>query len=248
MAYASEAGHWYDRAGKPCYTLIGKNGKLRNTTLRDARKEGFVPSVTEILKVLAKPGLERWKLEQVKLAALTLPKIDGESLDEFSARIDIDATEQMVQARDLGTSIHTEIEHYFGNEEVEQHETIVCALDDALKKEFGSQSWCPEKSFASPYGFGGKVDLFSKDWVVDYKTKDFGPDDMKKKFTYDEHILQLSAYRLGLGLSHAGIANVFISRNHPGLIKVEKHKVSKQVQFLALVNYWQAAKDFDCKF
>ena len=57
--YKSEAGHWYTRDGEPMYTIIGANGKERNTTLRDAKKEGFVPSVTTILGMVAKPSLER---------------------------------------------------------------------------------------------------------------------------------------------------------------------------------------------
>ena len=40
--YKSEAGHWYDHDGKPMYTIVGANGKERNTTLRDAKKENFV--------------------------------------------------------------------------------------------------------------------------------------------------------------------------------------------------------------
>ena len=46
--YKSEAGHWYDRAGEPMYTIIGANGKERNTNLRDAKSLGLVPSVTTV--------------------------------------------------------------------------------------------------------------------------------------------------------------------------------------------------------
>ena len=35
--YKSEAGHWYDHNGEPMYTIIGANGKERNTTLRAAK-------------------------------------------------------------------------------------------------------------------------------------------------------------------------------------------------------------------
>ncbi len=248
MAYASDAGHWYDRQGMPCYTIVGKNGKERNTTLRDARKELYVPSVTEVMKVLAKPGLDRWKLEQVKLAALTLPQIEGETLDQFSTRIDQDASAQMIEARDLGTSIHGAIERYFQGKAVNGHEQIVTSLAVKLKSEFGAQEWYAENSFASPLGFGGKIDLYSKDWIIDYKTKDFEEKDMHKKFSYDEHLLQLSAYRVGLNLPDAGIANVFISRTVPGLIKVEKHKKDLTKSWITLLTYWQATKNFDSCF
>lgn len=36
--YKAEAGHWYSKEGEPKYTIIGANGKERNTTLRDAKK------------------------------------------------------------------------------------------------------------------------------------------------------------------------------------------------------------------
>ena len=32
--FTSESGHWYTREGEPMYTIIGANGKERNTTLR----------------------------------------------------------------------------------------------------------------------------------------------------------------------------------------------------------------------
>ena len=60
----AETGHWYDRAGKPCYQQTTAKGALRGTDLRDARKQGLVPSVTTVLSVLAKPALETWKVKQ----------------------------------------------------------------------------------------------------------------------------------------------------------------------------------------
>jgi hypothetical protein len=51
----------------------------RPTTIRDAKRLGLYPSVTSILGVLAKPGLEKWKLDQVALACLRTPKQAEES-------------------------------------------------------------------------------------------------------------------------------------------------------------------------
>ena len=61
MTVATEAGHWYKRDGATAYTIEGANGKVRNTTLRDARKHGLLPSVTTIMRVAASPALEKWK-------------------------------------------------------------------------------------------------------------------------------------------------------------------------------------------
>ena len=72
--------HWYDKDGSPRYEIEGKNG-LRPTTLRDARKHGWVPSVSTIWKdVVAAPGLVRWSEgllfeTTVSYTHLTLPTI-----------------------------------------------------------------------------------------------------------------------------------------------------------------------------
>jgi hypothetical protein len=41
----AESGHWYTQTGEPMYTVIGANGKERNTTLRDAKKDNLVPQL-----------------------------------------------------------------------------------------------------------------------------------------------------------------------------------------------------------
>ena len=93
-SFASENGHWYAPDGTPAYTIIGKNGKERNTTLRDARTLELRPSVTTIISVMAKPGLEQWKLNQVLMAALTMPRVEGETEPEYISRIIRDSKEQ----------------------------------------------------------------------------------------------------------------------------------------------------------
>ena len=93
-AYLKESGHWYTRTGAPMYTVKANNGQQRNTTLRDARKYDLVPSVTTILNVAAKPGLEAWKQQQILLAALTLPKAENESIDAYAERVLEDSKKQ----------------------------------------------------------------------------------------------------------------------------------------------------------
>ena len=86
MKKESESEHWYSKTGESAYTIVGSNGKERNTNLRDARKHGYVPSVTTILGVAAKPALENWKINQALNSALTLKKQDDESTDQFFYR------------------------------------------------------------------------------------------------------------------------------------------------------------------
>ncbi len=216
----SESGHWYSRTGAPAYTIVGKNGKERNTTLRDARELDLVPSVTTIMRVAAAPGLEKWKQTNVLLASLTLPRIEGESLDDYAERVIKDAGEQSKAAMDLGTAIHGSLEKAYSGEDFPyEHIPYVSATMKALGDHFGPQNWVAEASFASPLGYGGKVDLHAPNIVVDFKTSAF--DDADKKTGYDEHRMQLPAYAHGLRMdkTYRG-ANVFISTTVPGLVKI----------------------------
>ena len=241
---ASESGHWYDQNGEPRYTIVGANGKERNTTLRDARKHGFVPSVTTILGVIDKPALTAWKVDQALMAALTLPRIDGESLDDFKKRAARDAKQQAIDAADEGTRIHSAIESFYcGQSFNEAYRLHVEATVAAISEAFPGQMWMPEKSFCSPLGYGGKVDLHSKSVVVDFKTKDFGPDD--KVCAYDDQIMQLDAYRHGLGYPSATLANIYVSRSHPGEVRVIVHDEGDHFQrFSLLLEYWKLSKGY----
>ena len=66
------------------HTVPSAKGEARATTLRDARKLGLLPSVTNVLGVINKPELVEWKMTQAVLAALTLPRRDGGGEDGFA--------------------------------------------------------------------------------------------------------------------------------------------------------------------
>ncbi len=256
IARSAESVHWYGTNGSPQYTVKAKDGSDRPTTLRDARKMDLVPSVTTILKVAAKPGLEQWKLEQMLLAAMTLPKRPDEPEKAYIARIVADSKETGKQAAEKGTRIHESIEAWFDGVRPVEHDDIARAFEESVFNHFKThpmQPWLTERSFADPMGFGGKVDLYCMadqyaplGIVLDAKSKDFGPDD--KVEAYDENLLQLAAYRHGLGLPHARCANVFCSRTHPGLVKViewsEQDLVKGWEMFQCLLRFWKLKNNF----
>jgi len=241
---ASESNHWYTRDGIPRYTVIGKNGKERNTTLRDARTESLVPSVTTVLNVMAKPALIQWSQKQVLLAALTLPRINDESEDDYINRIMVDSKEQGRAAADAGTDIHASIQGFYEGEAVTRHEPHVKGTAATLDAMFGHQEWIAEKAFGHSYGFGGKCDLHctTGDGIVaDVKTKEFS--DPNKVDTYDDHLMQLAAYRVGLVIPKARCANVFVSRSVPGLVVVKEWSEEDLQRgwemFQSLLKFWQ---------
>lgn len=238
--FATAAGHWYDPSGQPRYTITGKNGKERNTTLRDAREYGYVPSVTTIIRMAAAPALEKWKRDQVLMAALTLPRKDGEGEREWLARVEQDWQAAGRQAADRGTRIHAGVEkHYRGEPPDEEVWDWVKVARDALDTHCGPQEWSAERSFAHPMGYGGKTDLHSSEWVIDIKTKD-GP---LKSDLYDEHSMQLAAYRRGLGVDRARCGILFIDRATPAALFAptdDDAMTGALAMFDALLAFWQA--------
>jgi hypothetical protein len=225
-----ENGHWYTKDGTPAYTTVGKTGE-RATTLRDARKLGLLPSVTTINGMLSKAGLDTWKQQQVLLAALTLPRSEGESEQEWLARVMQDSKATGREAAERGTAIHAVIEAYFDQVYMPEKPLYLDAIDLALKDAFGSQLWLSEKSFGHHLGYGGKCDLMANPvngkgngFVVDFKTKDTNLD---KVDVYFEHEMQLAAYREGLGVPAARCAIVFVNgtTNQVKLIEIEEQKL-----------------------
>jgi hypothetical protein len=233
--------------GEPTHWVTGKNGKERDTTLRDARKMNLCPSVTTILGILDKPGLNRWKIDQAYLACLTLPRVEGETLEEFKKRAIADAAEQVTEACDTGSEIHAAIEASFKGEpfEIKWGETV-CAVMSAVQELTGlKDGWIAEKSFGSPEGYGGMVDLHHPDgWVIDYKTRDFGADQIDKQKGYDEQCMQLSAYAHGLGMPDAKKANIFVSRTEPGVVALHEWDVDYYERFELILKYWQLVKGY----
>ncbi len=240
--FATSAGHWYTLDGAPAYTVIGKNGKERPATLADARKLGLVPSVTTIMGCAAKPGLERWKAEQLLMAGLTLPKIMGETEVAWLSRVWVDSKEQGRKAAERGNSIHGALERHFrGEVPDEDYWDHVRGARTVIADHCGLQEWHPERSFAHALGYGGKCDLHSTYWVTDYKSKEFGPEDLPK--LWDEHPMQLAAYRRGLKVPNARCAIVFVSASTPGLSVFreipEPDLVRGLAMFDSLLCYWQ---------
>jgi hypothetical protein len=240
-----ESTHWYDRRGKPAYTVIGANGKERNTTLRDARKLNLVPSVTTILGVPAKPALENWKINQALLAVLTLPQLPDESLDDFMIRAKDDSKQHAIEAAARGTAIHADVEAGFS----ENRDSVAyAAVKEVLDGHFPDQTWVAEDSFCNE-GYGGKIDLYSPDGiVVDFKTKDGLKGKDPAKLVFDDHGMQLSAYAQGLGFDNPTRVSIFIDRKHPDILSIHVWDKGSHDRHLAMFNtlkqYWFLLKKY----
>ncbi len=251
----SEASHWYDaKSGTPVYEVPRAKGNgMRPTTLADARKLDLVPSVTLILGCTAKPGLDVWKLRQMFEVAYTTPRIDGESDDDFYGRVVIESKEKARLAAEKGTELHAAIEEHVkslsSDSKWDKHLSV---LFQTLRQ-YGIDIFNgkPEHSFASPLGYGGKIDWHNDEIVLDFKTKAKVKD--VKQLAWPEHCWQLSAYAQGIGNTHClptRLLNVFIGIDD---CEVRIHEWSKEDSdkafdcFYHLLKFWQIKNSFGDK-
>lgn len=209
--HEADSTHWYASDGTPCYEILGRNGKMRNVTLADARKGNLLPSVTNILGVIAKPALESWKVEQGCLAVLTAPRLAGEDLDAFVKRVLHDEQEHKAEAAaaaDLGTDTHRELARWLAHlldPEWTELTALTAKAREWITSEFLSKGWLPERIesvvVSRPFGYAGMLDLelgnprFMDSVIVDWKTAKNLPDG---PLGWPEHGEQLAAYALGL--------------------------------------------------
>lgn len=201
--------HLYDQSGKPVYDVpySGKKKGTRPATLRDARKMSLVPSVTEIMRVMAAPGLEIWKQNQILDAAYSVGQYDFEgndiNKDVWLQEVKTKAGEIAKTAREEGSRIHDAIESAFKERVISPHyRKVAYKVRDYVQEQIAGGEWFAEESFAHQIGYGGKVDLvnYEKKIVVDFKTKEVIEEG--QKLAWDNHIMQLPAYGRGLGFKN----------------------------------------------
>ncbi len=248
-------GHWYDSAGQPAYEVQKADGSgLRPTTLADARKLTLSPSVTTILGIVAKPALDMWKQNQILKAVICHPPTQSTNLDIWKKKIVAMSMEEGRNAAERGTEIHDALEGYIlGNGVADDMRQFVTPVAQLLDKTFGAVAWKPESSFTHPERFGGKCDLHATECyeypngiILDFKTK--STENFKSVKAYDEHCMQLVAYREGFNLPKAECYNLFISTHEPGALllhKWEEKSCEKSWQmFKYLLYYYKAANNF----
>jgi len=242
--YPSEASHWYRKDGSAAHEIIGKDGNPRATTLRDARKEGLVPSVTSIIRCAAAPGLQQWKDTQTILACLTLPQNEGESERDYILRLKADSREQAQKAAMRGTQIHGWVEKGFRGETLEEDATrYYLSAQKCLLEACGDVKWHSEKSFATAR-YGGKVDLHNAEYLIDFKTTE---KDLETIKIWEEHEMQLAAYSVGLkGYDRkCGILYLHVITAEAKLIWMPVDKFQRGWNmFQALLAYWEAKNNF----
>jgi hypothetical protein len=210
-------------------TKTGKNaGKLRPSRVTDARTalkngERWFPSVTTVLGILDKPGLNNWKVDQHLESAYHFIEngIVFDSADQFYRKVRQHTQERLDEAPQLGTDIHKVIEDYinkgfslhqdFTATEAKICENVRATLDDYVGL---NRKIEPEAYLVNPvHGYAGCLDLRMDEWYIDWKSKKEASKFKPGKMAYDEHRMQLAAYGMCdkvHDLSHLKFANGFI--------------------------------------
>jgi hypothetical protein len=249
-------GHWYAKDGTPRHKVLTADGSgERATTIRDARRLGLYPSVTSILGIMAKPGLEKWKLNQVALATLRTPKEDAESEEYWCNRVRSAAFEQVEQAADLGTMIHGALELAMAGEAYDPELRVYVEPVMEWKRETGILVVDREKRLVNhEHGFAGTADVFFQygangRGILDYKTRKTKPSEVVR--AYDNQSMQLAAYAATYfgeeWVDWVLAANVFISTTEPGRVDVVKHESLRADwdAFKMVAALWRYQKGYD---
>ncbi len=177
-----------------------------------SRKEGYYGeekhyvSVTKVLGLLAKPGLDSWKLDigargavyNVLLELSNVLKNSPELVNEFIRRTDLltssgDYARAALQkeyeyATGLGSDLHNTIQAYFAGNEPTPNKEIEKPFYAVVEfiKEIGIVPESVEREIISERGYAGKLDLLTKiDDVMINKLKPYlyGRTDIKKGLT-----------------------------------------------------------------
>lgn len=222
--------HYYEKTGngvepRHFVGVSSRPGELRPTRITDAKKYGWVPSVTTIQNLLDRPALNDWRVSEHLKCAYEWVELWGKptavsnyDCDRWMQEIKECTQDALDKAPQAGTDFHDSMERFILGSLPDDHEHFKVAAATAEKmREYlliDAHAWIPEKSFVHEMGFAGKVDahyeLRDRQFVVDFKTKDRADKFKPGKMAYKEMCQQLAAYRVGLGIPNARCLNVFV--------------------------------------
>ena len=250
------AAHWYTETGRPAHEQLRNDDRgTRPTTIRDAKAQRLYPSVTSVLGIFAKPGLETWKIKQAILAAGENPRQPAETPEYWTQRVMDAAFAQVEAAADLGSGIHEALDLAIGGEPFDpQYAPYILPVAEWVKKS-GIVFTAREVVLVNKAeGYAGRVDalfMFGKEGkgIIDWKTRKTKPGE--KVTPYDGQGMQLAAY----AAAHYGpdalpkvlAANVYISSTEPGRVEVCKHNNLPELYetFLHACAIWRVTKAYD---
>ncbi len=203
-------GHFYRYDGTQCFTYKNSKGEERETTLREAKKWGLLPSVTTFTGTLYSYALNQWDRKNILKAVLSAPELlrlyDG---TEEGFKKTFEEVEKVVSINNvapaIGTHIHKEIEEYVKGIKTPSVNSLafqyIGRINMFLLDKFGEGYTLQSEVPFAANGYGGTSDLIlttkaGKNHILDFKTT------TRKKFEgwkrpYLEECAQIAAYIKG---------------------------------------------------
>lgn len=232
--------------------------------MRWDRKLDLLPSSTNIISVKAKPGLDNYKTEQAIMAAITLPRLNGETEDAFAERVVIDMDQHRVAAAEFGSRIHKYCEQFHLGDTTKDPELEPYVSD--YKRWFSENVkeviWAERVLINEKVGYAGTADaLFllndERKALSDIKTQNIkkvptktkGPVKNDPAF-YKEWQYQLVSYGKCLEVEPDAYLSIVIDSMEPGPCHIKEWPASGHKKawrsFLACCWLWCEDKDYFC--
>lgn len=256
---AQKSEHYYTRTGQAAY---GAN-------IREARKQGLLPSVTTIGNAASNYTLEQWKIRNgISVCIDTLlglidekvhPEVfrdmaDEQTRSQYIEQVAQEAGNVAKKAAEFGTEIHSGAEAQLLGGDWDQDNPTLVKLATWVEENVEEVIWAEETLLDPLGGFAGRADaLFrhSKHGIVlaDFKTRKMAMSNGKYQArTYSSDIRQLAAYASCLK-PQPRVLSVLINSVEP-MAPVEKLWTEEaQAEglkiFRALAEYWRADKKYD---
>jgi hypothetical protein len=218
-----------------------------------------------VLGVINKPELVEWKMTQAVLAALTLPRRDGEDLGVFAKRVVEDARSQVKGAAEFGSAFHAGAEHVAKTLEVDPTGPYAAWLNrhrDWFQANCVRVVWTERVLVNTELGYAGTADLLVEHQqhgltLVDYKTQGLSsrpprPDGRRtdgwRPRVYGSWCQQLAAYRRAIGQPVACMSVIVNSTEPSELVErlwSEEELRAGLESFEAALVIWRNEKCYD---
>tara|TARA_Y100001963_G_scaffold83527_1_gene115727 strand:- start:1138 stop:1908 length:771 start_codon:yes stop_codon:yes gene_type:complete len=209
--------HWYKPDGEPAY----------GATLREARKQYLFPSVTEVIKVMASPGLEAWKQTMLVTSALTIPDDEkSDDLDALAKQIIAESRKPAMDAAKRGTEVHNGAEAILWDNKWDTEDAWLNEVYNWVQSNVLSVKWTEKSLVNSELGYAGKADALIDHQehglcLIDWKTSNLKRSGKKNEYKprfYEKWLLQLAAYRECLD-TNPHVVSVIINSNEPQIFE-----------------------------
>lgn len=240
--------HWYDRYATPKHTIVGADGKERDSSLRDARKHQWLYSYSTVSSVVNKPGLNIWDKRTLLDVVEKYPNLVGKG-DKWKETLIAMNDKENSKYRVRGHEIHQAFETFYKTGEITEA-SYICPVINLIEEMYSPIQTVSELVFAHPEGYGGTIDLIVNTpdgkYIIDFKTKSV--DSPGTKELQEDFAMQLGAYRSAL-TDVIGCVNILVSVTKPGMFyhhMWSDSQIDKGYDcFKCLLQYCKVKNDYD---